>query len=133
MVKIKNSMINRYMIYFCMEEQMNFDYCITVFLINFYNLIIFLYGRIIINLLYKVSVVIFIYSKRVFFLDFLLTFREKEILDKIGEIGVYDNFNFFVSRFQDSICSLRREFFDLGELFFFLKLLLLKNLEVIRR
>lgn len=78
---------------------MNFDYCITVFLINFYNLIIFLYGRIIINLLYKVSVVIFIYSKRVFFLDFLLTFREKEILDKIGEIGVYDNFNFFVSRF----------------------------------
>lgn len=78
---------------------MNFDYCITVFLINFYNLIIFLYGRIIINLLYKVIVVIFIYSKRVFFLDFLLTFREKEILDKIGEIGVYDNFNFFVSRF----------------------------------
>lgn len=77
---------------------MNFDYCITVFLINFYNLIIFLYGRIIINL-YKVNVVIFIYSKRVFFLDFLLTFREKEILDKIGEIGVYDNFNFFVSRF----------------------------------
>lgn len=78
---------------------MNFDYCITVFLLNFYNLIIFLYGRIIINLLYKVNVVIFIYSKRVFFLDFLLTFREKEILDKIGEIGVYDNFNFFVSRF----------------------------------
>lgn len=78
---------------------MNLDYCITVFLINFYNLIIFLYGRIIINLLYKVIVVIFIYSKRVFFLDFLLTFREKEILDKIGEIGVYDNFNFFVSRF----------------------------------
>lgn len=78
---------------------MNFDYCITVFLINFYKLIIFLYGRIIINLLYKVNVVIFIYSKRVFFLDFLLTFREKEILDKIGEIGVYDNFNFFVSRF----------------------------------
>lgn len=78
---------------------MNFDYCITVFLINFYNLIIFLYGRIIIYLLYKVNVVIFIYSKRVFFLDFLLTFREKEILDKIGEIGVYDNFNFFVSRF----------------------------------
>lgn len=78
---------------------MNFDYCITVFLINFYNLIIFLYGRIIINLLYKVIVVIFISSKRVFFLDFLLTFREKEILDKIGEIGVYDNFNFFVSRF----------------------------------
>lgn len=78
---------------------MNFDYCIMVFLINFYNLIIFLYGRIIINLLYKVNVVIFIYSKRVFFLDFLLIFREKEILDKIGEIGVYDNFNFFVSRF----------------------------------
>lgn len=78
---------------------MNFDYCIMVFLINFYNLIIFLYGRFIIYLLYKVNVVIIIYSKRVFFLDFLLTFREKEILDKIGEIGVYDNFNFFVSRF----------------------------------
>lgn len=86
-------------------------------LVNFHNLIIFLYGRIVINLLYnKVNVLTSIHSKRASLPDLPLTPREKEILDKTGEIGVYDNPNFPASRSQDSICSLRREPPDLGEL-----------------
>lgn len=112
---------------------MNFDYCITVLLINFHNLIIFLYGRIIINLLYEVNVVTSTHSKRASLPDLPLTPREKEILDKTGEIGVYDNPNFPVSRSQDSICSLRREPPDLGELPPPPKPPLPKNPEVIRR
>lgn len=112
---------------------MNFDYCITVLLINFHKLIIFLYGRIIINLLYKVNVVTSTHSKRASLPDLPLTPREKEILDKTGEIGVYDNPNFPASRSQDSICSLRREPPDLGELPPPPKPPLPKNPEVIRR
>ncbi|XP_011440592.3 rap guanine nucleotide exchange factor 1 isoform X4 [Magallana gigas] len=71
--------------------------------------------------------------KRASLPDLPLTPREKEILDKTGEIGVYDNPNFPASRSQDSICSLRREPPDLGELPPPPKPPLPKNPEVIRR
>ncbi|XP_022322491.1 uncharacterized protein LOC111123983 isoform X7 [Crassostrea virginica] len=72
-------------------------------------------------------------SKRASLPDLPLTPREKEILDKTGEIGVYDNPNFPASRSQDSICSLRRDPPDLGELPAPPKPPLPKDPEVVRR
>ncbi|XP_062584214.1 rap guanine nucleotide exchange factor 1-like isoform X5 [Saccostrea cucullata] len=72
-------------------------------------------------------------SKRASLPDLPLTPREKEILDKTGEMGVYDNPNFPASRSQDSICSLRRDHPDLGELPPPPKPPLPKDPEVVRR
>ncbi|XP_048777777.2 rap guanine nucleotide exchange factor 1-like isoform X4 [Ostrea edulis] len=71
--------------------------------------------------------------KRASLPDLPLTPREKEILDKTGEIGTYDNPNFPASRSQDSICSLRRDPPDLGELPPPPKPPLPKDPEVVRR